>query len=98
MMNKKQDIAVMERKIYAKILRPNDGPRKKSGKVNITRNDKVLAASIIFIILLFTFGFLYYYNVFINLTYNIEANQAQIDTQVQKRKNLIIKLGTTVIE
>jgi len=35
---------------------------------------------------------------FIDLTYNIEANSAQIETQVQKRKNLIINLGKTVVD
>ena len=83
------------KKFYKEIYKTkkNNGHRRK-----ISTRDKIVAGIITFSILFFAYGFIYYYNTFINLRYNVDANLAQIDTQLQKRKNLIINLGKTVVD
>ncbi len=98
MVKKKGDIAEIEKRIYSKILKPEKKRKKGVSKVQISKRDKIIAFLICFGIILFVFACIYYYNIFIDLTYNVEANLAQIDTQVQKRKNLIINLGKTVVD
>ena len=93
----KKDSASIEDKIFRKILDSNKKNRKKSS-TSLSTAEMAIAGAILTIVLLFVIGAIYYYNVFINLQYNLEANLAQIDTQLQKRKNLIINLGTTIVE
>lgn len=88
----------IEDKVYRNILDSKKKDKKKKRRNYVTTKEKLITGFISAIILLFAFGAAYYYNVFINLEYNIEANLAQIDTQLQKRKNLIINLGQTVVE
>ncbi len=88
----------IEEKIFKKILDSNKNDKRKKRRTSPTKVEKIITVTISVIILLFTFGCVYYYNAFINLQYNIQANLAQIDTQLQKRKNLIINLGKTVFE
>ena len=95
--NGKNDSASIEEKIYRKILDSNKN-RKKTRGTSLTKTEIVIAGLILAVVLLFVIGAVYYYNVFINLQYNLEANLAQIDTQLQKRKNLIINLGSTIVE
>ena len=97
MLDKKKSASI-EEKIYKEILDTNKQSNKKKRRNSPTTSEKVIASSVVFVILVFVIGAVYYYNVFINLEYNLEANLAQIDTQLQKRKNLIINLGTTVVE
>ncbi len=94
----KNDLVSIEEKIYRKILDSNKKNRRKKRKTSLTNTEILIAGSILAIALLFVIGAIYYYNVFIHLQYNLEANLAQIDTQLQKRKNLIINLGTTIVE
>ena len=96
--NSKNDSVSIEDKIYRKILDSNKKNRRKKRRTSLTTAEMFIAGSILAIVLLFVIGAIYYYNVFINLQYNLEANLAQIDTQLQKRKNLIINLGTTIVE
>ncbi len=93
-----KDSVSVEDKIFRKILDSNKKNRRKKRSTSLTTAEMVTAGSILAIVLLFVIGAIYYYNVFINLQYNLEANLAQIDTQLQKRKNLIINLGTTIVE
>lgn len=97
-MNSGNDLAVIEKKIYAKILNSNRKRKRRIRKIHVQRKEKIIAFSICFVILLVVFGCIYYYNLFINLKYNVQANLAQVDTQLQKRKNLVINLGTTVVD
>ncbi len=98
MVKKKADIAEIEKRIYSKILKPGKKRKKGVGKVQISQRDKIIAFLICLGIILCVFACIYYYNMFIDLTFNVEANLAQIETQVQKRKNLIINLGKTVVD
>ena len=98
MVKKKGDIAEIEKRIYSKILKPGKRRKKGVSKIQISQRDKIIAFLICFGIILFVFACIYYYNMFIDLTFNVEANLAQIETQVQKRKNLIINLGKTVVD
>lgn len=98
MVKKKGNIAEIEKRIYSKILKPEKKGKKGVRKVQISQRDKIIAFLICFGIIIFTFACIYYYNMFIDLTFNVEANLAQIETQVQKRKNLIINLGKTVVD
>ena len=97
MIGKKSSVSI-EEKIFEKILDSNKNDKRKKRRTSPTKVEKIITVTISVIILLFTIGGVYYYNVFINLQYNVQANLAQIDTQLQKRKNLIINLGKTVIE
>lgn len=99
-MNIKNDISEVEKRIYKNILTSKNGNNnhKFTRKITIKKRDKAIATVISIVLLCFAIASTYYFNLFIKLTYNIEANLAQIDTQVQKRKNLIINLGTTVID
>ena len=38
----------------------------------------------------------YYYNDFVSLEYDVEESKAQIDTQLQRRKNILLNLTTMV--
>lgn len=40
--------------------------------------------------------FLFYYNTFLSLQYDVEEASAQIDTQLQRRKNIILNVGIMV--
>jgi LemA protein len=40
----------------------------------------------------------FYYNTFVSLQYDVEEAQAQIDTQLQRRKNVILNLSVMVME
>lgn len=97
-MGSTNDSVSIEDKIYRKILDSKKKDKSKKSRKYVTSKEKLITGVISAVILLFAFGVVYYYNVFINLQYNIEANLAQIDTQLQKRKNLIINLGQTVAE
>ena len=92
------DSVSIEEKVYRKILDSKKKDKKKKRRTSPTTEEKIIAGLISFVVLLFAVGAVYYYNNFINLKYNLEANSAQIDTQLQKRKNLIINLGKTVVE
>ncbi|MBW7995936.1 MAG: LemA family protein [Candidatus Glassbacteria bacterium] len=94
MIGAKKPVSI-EDQVYRKIL---SSRKKKARRKSPNMTEKIITIVISLIILLFAFGCAYYYNVFINLQYNIEADLAQIDTQLQKRKNLIINLGITVVE
>ena len=98
MVKKKADIAEIEKRIYSKILKPGKKRKKGISKVQISQRDKIIAFLICLGIILCVFACIYYYNMFIDLTFNVEANLAQIETQIQKRKNLIINLGKTVVD
>ena len=98
MVKQKGNIAEIEKRIYSKILKPEKKRKKRVSKVQISQRDKIIAFLICFGIILCIFACIYYYNMFIDLTFNVEANLAQIETQVQKRKNLIINLGKTVVD
>ena len=93
-----KDSVSIEEKVYRKILDSKKKDKKKKRGTSPTRIEIIITGLICIIVLLFVFGAIYYYNAFINLEYNIEANLAQIDTQLQKRKNLVINLGKTVVE
>ena len=96
---KQAAIAEIEKAIYRKILNPGKRNKKKLAlKIIISKKDKIMAAMICAVILILAVASVYYYNIFINLEYDIEADLAQIDTQIQKRKNLMINLGLTVVE
>ncbi len=41
---------------------------------------------------------LFYYNVFISLQYDVEEAAAQVDTQLQRRKNIILNLTVMVMD
>lgn len=89
----------VEEDLFKKII----GSTKKMKKVKkrgrkVTFREKALTAVISAAILLFAVGAAYYYNLFIELKYNIRANVAQIEAQLQKRKNLTVNLGETVVE
>jgi LemA protein len=92
------NLVSVEDKIYKNILNAKKKNKRTGRRKNPTAVEKLITAAISIVILVFAFGAAYYYNTFINLQYNIEENIAQIDTQLQKRKNLIINLGTTVVE
>lgn len=98
MMNFRNDISVDEKRIYSRILNSNRKRKRVARKVYVKKRDKLIAFFICAVILFLAFALIYYYNLFINLQYNVEANLAQIDAQLQKRKNLIINLGITVID
>lgn len=93
-----KDSVSIEEQVYRKILDSKKKSKKKKRATSPTRVELIITGVICIIIFLFAFGAVYFYNIFINLEYNIQANLAQIDTQLQKRKNLIINLGTTVVE
>ncbi len=97
-MVKKSDITEIEKRIYSKILKPEKKRKKRVSKVQISKRDKIIAFLICFVIILFVFACIHYYNMFIDLTFHVDADLAQIETQVQKRKNLIINLGKTVVD
>ncbi len=42
--------------------------------------------------------FLFYYNTFLSLQYDVEEAGAQIDTQLQRRKNIILNLNAMVMD
>jgi len=42
--------------------------------------------------------FLFYYNTFLSLQYDVEEARAQIDTQLQRRKNIILNLSVMVMD
>ncbi|MHC4599342.1 MAG: LemA family protein [Planctomycetota bacterium] len=42
--------------------------------------------------------FLFYYNTFLSLQYDVEEAAAQIDTQLQRRKNIILNVGIMVTD
>lgn len=98
MVKQKRNSAEIEKRIFSRILEPDKKRKRRERKVKIRNRDKIIAFVICFVIIFFVFMCIYYYNMFIDLTYNIEANSAQIETQVQKRKNLIINLGKTVVD
>ena len=93
-----KDSVSIEEQVYRKILDSKKKFKKKKRAASPTRVEIIITGVISIFILLFAIGAAYYYNIFINLEYNIQANLAQTDTQLQKRKNLIINLGTTVVE
>ncbi len=83
------------KKLYKEIYKTN---KNNTHRRRINTRDIIVTGMIVIVVLFFAYGGIYYYNVFINLRYDIDANLAQIDTQLQKRKNLIINLGKTVID
>jgi len=83
------------KKLYKEIYKTNKNNRHRR---RITTSDKIVTGIITAVIFFFAYGGVHYYNKFVNLRYNIDANLAQIDTQLQKRKNLIINLGKTVVD
>lgn len=94
MIGAKEPVSI-EDQVYRKIL---DARKKKVRRKSPNTMEKIVTIVISVIVLSFAYGCAYYYNVFINMQYNIEADLAQIDTQLQKRKNLIVNLGITVVE
>lgn len=83
------------KKLYDEI----DKKSKSNGKHRkITPIDKIIASIIIASIVILAAGAISYYNKFVYLTSDVETNLAQIDVQIQKRKNLIINLEKTVID
>ena len=54
---------------------------------------------ILFIVLvLIHLVFLLYYNTFLSLQYDVEEARAQVDTQLQRRKNIILSMNVMVID
>jgi len=52
---------------------------------------------VILVIVLLKVGFLlFYYNTFLSMQYDVEESQAQVDTQLQRRKNIVLSLGLLV--
>ncbi len=98
MVEHKKDVAEIEKRIYSRILKPSSKSKKGSKRREISRREKIIASTIYFLIILIAAASIYYFNLFIALSYMIEADLAQIETQVQKRKNLIINLGKTVTD
>jgi LemA protein len=95
MIGSKEPVSV-EDQVYRKIL--DARKQKKVRRKSPNTVETIVTVVISVIILAFAYGCAYYYNVFINLQYDIETNVAQIDAQLQKRKNLIVNLGITVLE
>ena len=83
------------KKLYKEIYKTN---KNNTHRRRINTRDIIVTGMIAVAVLFFAYGAAHFYNVFINLRYDIDANLAQIDTQLQKRKNLIINLGKTVID
>ncbi len=54
------------------------------------------------LILVFAIGhallLLFYYNTFVSLLYDVQEAQAQVDTHLQRRKNIILNLGIMVMD
>ena len=83
----------IEDQVYSKIL---SSQKKKKRRTSPNLVEIIGTGVISVVILLFAFGAAYYYNAFILWSSDIDTNYANIETQLQKRKNLSISLGKTV--
>ncbi|TET34460.1 MAG: LemA family protein [Planctomycetota bacterium] len=59
---------------------------------------KRLVIILVLTFIIFHIVLLFYYNNFLSLQYDVEESKAQIDTQSQRRKNIILNLGIMVKE
>lgn len=64
-------------------------PRRRSWK-------RYILGALLVIILLKLVFLLFYYNSFLSLQYDVEESRAQIDTQLQRRMNIILNLSLLV--
>ena len=64
-------------------------PRRRNAK-------KIVFYAVFLLVALKIAGLWYYYNTFLSMEYDIEESRAQIDTQLQRRKNILLNLTTMV--
>lgn len=67
---------------------------KKTGASFITM--RLVFRLLILILILKVVFLLFYYNTFLSMQYDVEESRAQIDTQLQRRKNIILNLSLLV--
>ncbi|MHC5035812.1 MAG: LemA family protein [Planctomycetota bacterium] len=72
----------------------SSGKRRKKSKN--TRWKHWMKALALVLVIVKVGLFLYYYNTFLSLQYDVEEADAQIDTQLQRRKNIILNVGIMV--
>ncbi len=85
-----------EAELYSQILVTSRNSKKRRRKTRIELRDKIITGILAVVIMSFAVGSGYYYNALLQREYQLEADLAQIDTQLQRRKNLTINLGTAV--
>ncbi len=83
--------------LYPEQRAPKTSRRRRSGGVTFSwgRFFLVLATAVVLIKLAL---FYFYYNAFISLQYDVEEASAQIDAQLQRRKNIIANLSIMVAD
>ncbi len=82
-----------------KALYPERFSSKKLKQFFAVLATKRFILTLLAVIILITVSlFLLYYNNFLSLQYDVEESRAQIDTQLQRRKNVILSLNLMVIE
>ncbi len=86
-------MAIAIRKIIALLHPRRAGARKPPSR---WRRLKYLLYPVLALILITLTLSWYYYNTFISLAYDVEEAKAQIDTQLQRRKNILLNLATMV--
>ena len=85
------------RVLYPERRAPKTSRRKRSNGASFSwgRFFLVLAGAVVLVKLAL---FYFYYNAFISLQYDVEEAAAQIDAQLQRRKNIILNLNIMVMD
>lgn len=80
-----------------RILYPTrlSGGRPGNRRARFLTKRFVLGLLLVFVLLKVVLG-LYYYNMLLSLGYDVEEATAQVDTQLQRRRNIILNLGLMV--
>lgn len=83
-------------------LHPNRPAAKRRRNVgalfNRANRKRLILATVLAFVLIKSLFLLYYYNMFLSMKYDVEEARAQIDTQLQLRKNIILNLNVMVTD
>jgi LemA protein len=79
-------------------LYPDRFPGRGLKKVGSWFRVKRLGLIVFVVLFLIHLVFLLYYNTFLSLQYNVEEARAQVDTQLQRRRNIILSMNVMVID
>ncbi len=90
-------MAMPLRKIVG-VLYPDRIPGRKLKSLGSWLFSKRMAIVLFTLVVAIHIVFLLYYNTFLSLKYDVEEARAQVDTQLQRRRNIILSMNVMVID
>ncbi len=81
-----------------RVLYPNRPPGRRLKTIGLWFRAKRIGLTLFVVLFLIHLVFLLYYNTFLSLQYNVEEARAQVDTHLQRRRNIILGMNIMIID